>query len=77
MITKNRCPDCGAEVVLKEGRYGLFYGCSNFPKCRFTANFDIFAGDEFDIDTYKDYQLDRELYEVWMESEHGDWGCRD
>jgi len=30
------CPQCGAPLVLKKGRYGDFYGCTNYPKCRFT-----------------------------------------
>ncbi len=31
------CPDCGGELRIKPGRYGDFYGCSNFPNCRFTS----------------------------------------
>ena len=30
------CPDCGHPLVYREGRYGRFIGCSNFPGCRFT-----------------------------------------
>ncbi|MCP4360796.1 MAG: type I DNA topoisomerase [Chloroflexi bacterium] len=30
------CPDCGSPLVYREGRYGRFIGCSNFPKCRYT-----------------------------------------
>ncbi len=30
------CPECGSELVYREGRYGRFIGCSNFPKCRHT-----------------------------------------
>lgn len=30
------CPTCGNDLVYREGRYGRFIGCSNFPKCRFT-----------------------------------------
>ena len=30
------CPLCGNELVYREGRYGRFIGCSNFPKCRHT-----------------------------------------
>jgi DNA topoisomerase-1 len=31
------CPKCGhGHIVLKKGRFGTFYGCSDFPKCRFT-----------------------------------------
>ena len=30
------CPKCGGDLVLRNGRYGKFYGCSNYPKCRCT-----------------------------------------
>lgn len=30
------CPVCGGELKKRKGRYGEFYGCSNFPKCRYT-----------------------------------------
>lgn len=32
------CPRCGHPLVLRHGKYGEFYGCSNYPKCRFTEN---------------------------------------
>jgi hypothetical protein len=31
------CPKCGGEIVSRNGKYGQFRGCSNFPKCRFIA----------------------------------------
>lgn len=30
------CPRCGGKLVLRNGRTGQFYGCSNFPNCKFT-----------------------------------------
>ena len=30
------CPECGGTMRLKPSRYGLFFGCSNFPQCRAT-----------------------------------------
>lgn len=33
-----RCPKCGGELKLRNGRYGSFYGCGNFPSCRYTRN---------------------------------------
>lgn len=30
------CPQCGARMVLRNGRRGKFYGCSKFPYCRGT-----------------------------------------
>ncbi len=33
---RNKCPFCGSELVLRNGKYGSFWGCSTYPKCRFT-----------------------------------------
>lgn len=30
------CPNCGGELIERNGRYGAFLGCSNYPKCRYT-----------------------------------------
>jgi DNA topoisomerase-1 len=30
------CPESGHPLVYREGRYGRFIGCSDFPKCRYT-----------------------------------------
>ena len=30
------CPLCGSPLLYREGRYGRFIGCSNFPQCRHT-----------------------------------------
>ncbi len=37
-IKQNICPRCGGKLVEREGRYGKFMGCSNFPKCRFIVS---------------------------------------
>lgn len=29
------CPQCGGKLVKREGKYGPFFGCSNYPKCRY------------------------------------------
>ena len=29
------CPRCSGKLVLRNGKYGEFWGCSNYPKCRF------------------------------------------
>lgn len=31
-----KCEVCGAEMVVRSGRYGSFYACSNYPTCTFT-----------------------------------------
>ena len=35
-IANGICPRCGGNLVLRDGQYGKFYGCSNYPKCKFT-----------------------------------------
>ena len=37
-IENNICPKCGGTLVERNGKYGTFLGCSNYPKCRFTYN---------------------------------------
>ena len=32
----DRCPICKGKLVLRKGRYGDFYGCENYPDCKFT-----------------------------------------
>ena len=34
--TGEACPECGGELVIKDGRYGKFIACNNFPKCTYT-----------------------------------------
>ena len=33
--TGEKCPICGAPLVIKEGKNGTFVGCSNFPSCKY------------------------------------------
>ena len=33
------CPKCNGELVLRKGKYGQFYGCSNYPSCKFTMKY--------------------------------------
>ena len=39
-LRRGRCPRCGAKLVLRNGKNGAFYGCSNYPTCTFTKNVD-------------------------------------
>lgn len=32
------CPKCGGTMKRRYGRYGSFYGCSNYPNCKYTFN---------------------------------------
>ena len=38
-IDSNICPRCGSSLVLRKGLGKKFYGCSNYPKCKFTMKF--------------------------------------
>lgn len=33
------CPKCGGNLVVRNGKYGSFVGCSNYPKCQFTKKY--------------------------------------
>lgn len=30
------CPECGARMVLRDSKFGLFYGCASYPRCKAT-----------------------------------------
>lgn len=32
----NICPRCSGRLVERKGKYGAFWGCSNYPNCRYT-----------------------------------------
>ncbi len=32
------CPECGEPMEMKRGRFGPFFSCTGFPKCKFNAN---------------------------------------
>lgn len=33
--SRSVCTSCGGKMVKRKGPYGFFWGCSNYPKCRF------------------------------------------
>lgn len=34
------CPECGAgsHLIVRDGKYGMFIGCSNYPGCNYLMN---------------------------------------
>lgn len=32
------CPRCGGALIKRTGKFGPFYGCCNFPRCRYTRS---------------------------------------
>lgn len=33
--TGEECPECGSDLVIRNGRYGQFTACSNYPTCKY------------------------------------------
>jgi len=38
--TDKKCPKCEAPLLIRLGKYGQFYACSKFPKCRYTKSLE-------------------------------------
>ena len=36
--TEELCPRCPGRLIRRNGRFGPFYGCSNYPRCRYTRD---------------------------------------
>ena len=34
IVSNRKCPTCESDLVIKQGRYGKFIGCSAYPKCK-------------------------------------------
>lgn len=37
---KKKCPECGEDMVLRDGKYGKFWGCTGYPECDHTENYE-------------------------------------
>ena len=38
MLYEKRCLKCDGYLILRKGRYGVFWGCLNYPKCLFAQD---------------------------------------
>lgn len=38
-VSKNICPSCGGELVLRRGKSRNFIGCSNYPNCKYKDSY--------------------------------------
>ena len=36
--TDKVCPECAGPMIIRPGRFGKFFACKNFPKCKHTEN---------------------------------------
>ena len=34
------CPECGGPIIERSSRRGKFFGCGNYPKCKFISNYE-------------------------------------
>jgi DNA topoisomerase I len=39
-----RCPECGKATIRRDGRYGPFYGCQDYPNCKGIVNVERRVG---------------------------------
>jgi len=35
--TGERCPECGADLAIRQGRFGRFVACTKYPGCKYTS----------------------------------------
>ena len=35
------CPKCGSSLMLKNGKYGMFWGCLNYPECDYIRKYHV------------------------------------
>lgn len=40
------CPLCNHELIIRKGRFGKFIGCSNYPNCTKTFDYENFRVQE-------------------------------
>ena len=45
LFSKRICPNCGGVIVERVSEYGEFWGCINYPHCRFSASIDKETGE--------------------------------
>jgi ssDNA-binding Zn-finger/Zn-ribbon topoisomerase 1 len=47
-------------MILKNGKYGKFYGCSEYPECSYTANKEVVDRLKDELEKKKAERLSRE-----------------
>lgn len=49
--SENKCPECGGELALRNGKFGAFISCKNYPKCKYLKNINSTESkDQSDLD---------------------------
>jgi len=44
VVADFKCEECGADMVVRNGKFGSFYACSNYPKCKNTKQITKYTG---------------------------------
>lgn len=70
------CPECGSQMKLKNSKYGLFFGCVTYPKCKSThgAHPD---GRSLGVPANKETKLLRSKIHRLCENLWGSWGSKE
>lgn len=64
----NLCPECQGEMVARNGQYGKFWGCKDYPACKGTR--DSQGRSKQDREKWKaEQKLDKELNKMNEEIE--------
>lgn len=56
------CNICNGNYILRDGKYGAFAGCNNFPKCKSTLKLPDFVLKYIDLYGIRIYRWNRECY---------------
>lgn len=44
-MLKEKCPECGAGLMVRHGRFGKFVACSGYPKCKYSRPLEEKGGE--------------------------------
>lgn len=67
----SKCPCCGADLIIRNGKYGMFWGCSKFPVCRFTADIQCDHPDYYSHKEAEEARFEDELHGIYIASVNG------
>lgn len=54
VVTDVKCEKCGANMIVKVGRYGKYLACPNYPDCRNIKPYSVLEGEEEVSDVHCD-----------------------
>jgi ssDNA-binding Zn-finger/Zn-ribbon topoisomerase 1 len=52
-----KCPNCGGDMISRKGKFGVFWGCKDYPKC--TGTRDSEGRSKADREKWKEEQSER------------------